>query len=359
MSQNTTDARARAPAKASMGARGSDGDGKAVTKRYVFRKNPGRRLEAGAGLRLKGEGGAGREKGRTTLYACAGGSERKKARGGEGGQGERRGREGGRTGACMLCDATCKCDVKRRARIGCGMEGACAGQRQRPCATFVCVDAPLSDGAPRVLVVLCGRLTNEGACGVVWARALTGCSRSCVRSWYDGVQCGCGRTWNSRARSLAHIAGRSRRFVRRWPACPASRRSRTGTTCSSGPGPSLEHRERYGPRRALAATRTGPGLKRVQPTRFLHFGKVYEGLTFKVGLKFPASYPHAAPTVTFETKCFHPNVDEAGNICLDILKVWCQLACWTHASLTVRTADPDGPARPASPYPPLFSLRLH
>lgn len=48
--------------------------------------------------------------------------------------------------------------------------------------------------------------------------------------------------------------------------------------------------------------------------------QVYEGLVFKVCLKFPPSYPHAAPTVTFETRCFHPNVDEMGNICLDILK---------------------------------------
>ena len=28
----------------------------------------------------------------------------------------------------------------------------------------------------------------------------------------------------------------------------------------------------------------------------------------------------AAPTVKFETPCFHPNVDQHGNICLDILK---------------------------------------
>ncbi len=48
---------------------------------------------------------------------------------------------------------------------------------------------------------------------------------------------------------------------------------------------------------------------------------MYEGLTFKLSLKFPANYPFTAPTVTFDTPCFHPNVDEAGNICLDILKV--------------------------------------
>lgn len=30
--------------------------------------------------------------------------------------------------------------------------------------------------------------------------------------------------------------------------------------------------------------------------------------------------PMQAPTVKFETACFHPNVDQYGNICLDILK---------------------------------------
>ena len=47
---------------------------------------------------------------------------------------------------------------------------------------------------------------------------------------------------------------------------------------------------------------------------------MYEGLTFKLSLKFPTSYPYEAPQVTFVTPCFHPNVDQYGNICLDILK---------------------------------------
>ncbi len=33
-----------------------------------------------------------------------------------------------------------------------------------------------------------------------------------------------------------------------------------------------------------------------------------------------ADYPFKAPLVRFETPCFHPNVDQHGNICLDILK---------------------------------------
>ncbi|ACO61217.1 predicted protein [Micromonas commoda] len=49
-------------------------------------------------------------------------------------------------------------------------------------------------------------------------------------------------------------------------------------------------------------------------------GTVYEGLTYKLSLAFPNDYPFKSPTVKFETPCFHPNVDQFGNICLDILK---------------------------------------
>jgi ubiquitin-conjugating enzyme E2 C len=49
-------------------------------------------------------------------------------------------------------------------------------------------------------------------------------------------------------------------------------------------------------------------------------GTAYEGLAFKVRLKFPADYPFSAPTITFTTPIFHPNVDQHGNICLDVLK---------------------------------------
>ena len=48
--------------------------------------------------------------------------------------------------------------------------------------------------------------------------------------------------------------------------------------------------------------------------------QAYEGLTYKLSLAFPNDYPFKAPTVKFETPCFHPNVDQFGNICLDILK---------------------------------------
>jgi ubiquitin-conjugating enzyme E2 C len=47
----------------------------------------------------------------------------------------------------------------------------------------------------------------------------------------------------------------------------------------------------------------------------------YQGLKFKLSLDFPSNYPMSPPAVLFTTPMFHPNVDMAGRICLDILKV--------------------------------------
>nr|XP_002739305.1 PREDICTED: ubiquitin-conjugating enzyme E2 C-like [Saccoglossus kowalevskii] len=49
-------------------------------------------------------------------------------------------------------------------------------------------------------------------------------------------------------------------------------------------------------------------------------GTVYEGLSYKLSLDFPSNYSYSPPAVKFVTPCYHPNVDEHGNICLDILK---------------------------------------
>jgi|GEM_PF-999947 len=49
-------------------------------------------------------------------------------------------------------------------------------------------------------------------------------------------------------------------------------------------------------------------------------GSLYEGYEFDVDIKLSDSYPNSPPSVIFITPIEHVNVNEAGNICLDILK---------------------------------------
>ncbi|KAI8968471.1 ubiquitin-conjugating enzyme/RWD-like protein [Mycotypha africana] len=53
-------------------------------------------------------------------------------------------------------------------------------------------------------------------------------------------------------------------------------------------------------------------------------GTPYQGGHFKLDIVFSSDYPFKPPKMKFITKIYHPNIDDDGSICVDLLKpdIW-------------------------------------
>jgi len=69
-----------------------------------------------------------------------------------------------------------------------------------------------------------------------------------------------------------------------------------------------------GTRASIANAAQNIILGRILPT-----SNIYNQAAFQIEIKLPAEFPFKPPEVRFVTPIYHPNVDEQGKICVDLL----------------------------------------
>ena len=77
----------------------------------------------------------------------------------------------------------------------------------------------------------------------------------------------------------------------------------------------------------------------------------YSGGVFFLTIQFPSDYPFKPPKVQFTTRIYHPNINNNGSICLDILKdQWSPALTVNKVLLSISSLltdpNPDDPLTP-------------
>ncbi|KAF9264743.1 ubiquitin-conjugating enzyme [Marasmius fiardii PR-910] len=83
----------------------------------------------------------------------------------------------------------------------------------------------------------------------------------------------------------------------------------------------------------------------------------YRGGTFRFTLTLPPNFPFKAPTVTFQTKIYHPGINEEGAICVPVLRDEWKPSVSLSTVLTIIQEKVNNPS-PEDPFEPEIAALL-